>query len=86
MKKFNLQEIQSLLNKMELDAWLFYDFRKSNNIAHEILNIPVHNVLTRRFFYLIPCKGNPVKIVNAIEPEVLNNFRVKKFFTQHINR
>ena len=67
MGKFNLEKIQSFLKQMKLDAWLLYDFRKSNEIAQNILDIPKDSHLTRRFYYFIPKEGTPVKIVNAIE-------------------
>jgi len=67
MGKFNLEKIQSFLKQMKLDAWLLYDFRKSNEIAQNILDIPKESHLTRRFYYFIPKEGIPVKIVNAIE-------------------
>ena len=67
MGKFNLEKIQSFLKQMNLDAWLLYDFRKSNEIAQNILDIPKESHLTRRFYYFIPKDGTPVKIVNAIE-------------------
>lgn len=67
MGKFDLQKIQSILSKTELDAWLFYDFRGSNDLAHNILDIPKERHLTRRFYYFIPKTGTPVKIVMGIE-------------------
>ncbi|MGE5680724.1 MAG: M24 family metallopeptidase [Bacillota bacterium] len=67
MSSFDLKKIQSILKEMNFDAWLFFDFRGSNSLAHEILNINPHAHLTRRFFYFIPSEGSPVKIINGIE-------------------
>jgi len=67
MKKFNLEKIQNLLSKMNIEGWLLYDFRGSNELALNILDIPPTSHLTRRFYYYIPRKGTPVKIVNGIE-------------------
>lgn len=67
MKKFNLKRVQKILTEMKLDAWLLYDFRFSNELALNMLGITRKSHLTRRFFYFIPKKGNPVKIANAIE-------------------
>ena len=67
MKKFNLKKIQEILRNMNIDAWLLYDFRFSNELAFTMLGISKKSHLTRRFFYLIPQKGQPVKIANAIE-------------------
>jgi Xaa-Pro aminopeptidase len=67
MKKFDLKKIQKIIWEMNLDAWMLYDFRGSNDVALDILDIPRESHLTRRFFYFIPKVGTPVKIVNAIE-------------------
>jgi Xaa-Pro dipeptidase len=67
MKKFNIEKIQSILASMELEGWLLYDFRGSNELALNLLEIPPTRHLTRRFYYYIPAKGNSVKIVNGIE-------------------
>ncbi len=67
MGKFNLNKIQNLISKMNLDGWLLYDFRGSNDLALNILDIPKETHLTRRFYYFIPRQGTPSKIVNAIE-------------------
>ncbi|MDR3668405.1 MAG: M24 family metallopeptidase [Ignavibacteriaceae bacterium] len=67
MGKFNLTKMQNIISSMKLDGWLFYDFRGSNELALNILEIPKERHLTRRFYYLIPSKGTPIKIVNAIE-------------------
>ena len=67
MGKFDLNKMQSIINKMNIDGWLLYDFRGSNDLALNILDIPKESHLTRRFYYFIPKEGSPVKIVNAIE-------------------
>lgn len=68
-----LSRVQELLKEQQLDGWLLYDFRRTNNLACEFLNIPAHKILTRRFFYWIPTEGTPVKIVHAIEEYSLNH-------------
>ena len=67
MANFNLEKIQSIIKKMNLDGWLLYDFRGSNDLAQTILDIPKDSHLTRRFYYFIPAEGIPKKIVNSIE-------------------
>ncbi len=67
MAEFDLNKIQNILTQMNIDGWLFYDFRKSNDLAHQILNIKPDAHLTRRLFYFVPKQGNPVKILNGIE-------------------
>src|SRR4030067_2287137 len=70
--------MQSILSKMKLDAWLFYDFRGSNDLALDILDIPKTAHLTRRFYYLVPKNGEPIKIVNGIEAGHLDHLPGKK--------
>lgn len=67
MKKFNYKKVQEILTAMKIDAWLLYDFRFSNELALNMLGITKKSHLTRRFYYLIPQKGLPIKIANAIE-------------------
>lgn len=69
----NLKDIQNVLVDEELDGWLLYDFRRSNSLACKFLEISTETLLTRRFFYWIPQKGNPVKIVHIIESGVLDH-------------
>lgn len=68
-----LGAIQKRLEHNHLDGWLFYDFRHSNDIACEFLEIPPEVLLTRRFFYWIPKTGEPVKLVSQVEPHVLQH-------------
>jgi len=63
----NISTIQDILRARNIDGWLLFDFRGSNELALEILGIKKESHLTRRFFYFIPQTGNPSKIVNAIE-------------------
>ena len=67
VKKFNLKKVQEILTNMNIDAWLLYDFRFSNELALTMLGITKKSHLTRRFYYLIPKHGEPKKIANAIE-------------------
>ena len=67
---FQLHEIQSDLRAAKLDGWLFYDFRGRDPIGHRILDLP-NGMRTRRWFYFIPAKGTPKKLVHRIETESL---------------
>lgn len=69
-KKIEL--IQRFLQKQGLDGWLLYDLHGSNRFIHDILNIPFDLMLTRRFFYWIPSKGVPLKILHKIEEKHLD--------------
>src|SRR5215472_4790665 len=66
----NIQGIQSDLRAAKLDGWLFYDFRGRDPIAQHILALPT-GMRTRRWFYFVPAKGTPKKLVHKIETESL---------------
>src|SRR5256886_15189645 len=66
----DIQEIQSDLRAAGIDGWLFYDFRGRDPIAQHILSLP-QGMRTRRWFYFIPAKGTPKKLVHKIETQSL---------------
>lgn len=59
--------IQQALREEKIDGWLLYNFRGSNVFATRILNLPLHIMQTRRYFYFIPASGSPQKLVHNIE-------------------
>ena len=63
--------IQAGLAEQQLDAWLLYDFRGSNPIARAVIGFDESQIGTRRWFYLIPRRGEPVALVHVIEPHAL---------------
>ena len=75
-----LKEVQASLVEQELEGWLLYDYRHSNPLAHAFLEIPKDRMVTRRFFYWIPSKGDPIKIVSLIEPHTLDHLPGIKWF------
>jgi len=52
------------------DAWLAYDFAGSNPPVREALGLAGAH-LTRRLFYLVPRKGEPLLIAHRLEAEAL---------------
>jgi len=67
---FQLRELQNDIRAAKVDGWLFYDFRGRDPIALSILDLPP-GMRTRRWFYLVPAKGTPRKLVHKIESEAL---------------
>ena len=65
-----IEEVQKDLRAAKLDGWLFYDFRGRDPIAHSVLQLPA-GMRTRRWFYFIPAKGTPKKLVHKIETHSL---------------
>lgn len=68
-----LREVQEKLIKEDISGWLLYDYRHSNSLAYHFLEIPLDKKVTRRFFYWIPQKGEPIKILPSIEPYTLDH-------------
>jgi Xaa-Pro dipeptidase len=66
----DIQAIQSDLRAAKLDGWLFYDFRGRDPISQGILQLPP-GMRTRRWYYFVPAKGTPRKLVHKIETESL---------------
>lgn len=67
LSRQTLALIQQALAEEALDAWLLYNFRGNNPFATRVLDLPSHIMQTRRYFYLIPAKGEPRKLVHGIE-------------------
>lgn len=76
-----IKQIQDLLQKNNHDGWLFYDFRKSDPIALNILMFNENESqehMTRRWFYFVPKVGDPIKLVHGIETKVLDHLPGEK--------
>lgn len=58
---------QEEMGRRGIDGWLLYDFRRSNDLACQILELDPSQMLTRRFFYWVPAEGVPVKVVHKVE-------------------
>ena len=67
-----IEEIQAELRDRDIPAWLFYDHHHRDAISYRILGLPESLMVSRRWFYLIPASGEPVKLVHRIEPHHLD--------------
>ena len=68
----DLAAIQSALAASGVDGWLFCDHHRRDQMAYRILGLGQHAMATRRWFYFIPAKGEPVKLVHKVEPKALD--------------
>ena len=66
-----IDRIQEQLRAESIDGWLFYFFKNNDPIALSILGL-TEGHMTRRWFYYVPAKGDPVKLVHGIELSVLD--------------
>jgi Xaa-Pro aminopeptidase len=69
---FDLAAVQQAIQGLGLDGWLLYDFRGLNVLARRVLQLPADVMLSRRWFYFIPARGEPRKLVHRIEPHALD--------------
>ncbi len=68
-----LQQIQAALAREKLDGWLFFDFRGSDPIAYRMLGLDSsHGAHSRRWYCYVPARGQPSRLVHAIEPRSLD--------------
>jgi Xaa-Pro aminopeptidase len=74
----NLAAIQAALRERKFDAWLFYDHHHRDPIGYTILGLPEKMHVTRRWYYLIPADGEPVKLNHRVEPRHLDTLPGKQ--------
>ncbi|HEV2947541.1 MAG TPA: M24 family metallopeptidase [Gemmataceae bacterium] len=69
---FDLTAIQKAITTLDFDGWLLYDFRGLNVLARRVIGLSSDAMLSRRWFYFVPAKGEPRKLVHQIEPHALD--------------
>ncbi len=74
----DIKAIQSELRAAGLDGWLFYDFHHRDPIAYRVLGLSVEGMATRRWYYLVPARGTPRKLVHRIESGALDSLPGQK--------
>jgi len=67
----DIKAIQTELRSRRMDGWLLYDFHHCDPIAYRVLGLHP-GMATRRWFYLIPARGEPRKLVHRIEAGMLD--------------
>ncbi|GIU73499.1 MAG: peptidase M24 [Bryobacteraceae bacterium] len=67
-----LEAMQEALRAQQLDGWLFFDHHGRDPLAYRILGFAAPRTPTRRWYYLVPAQGGPVKLVHRIEPVMLD--------------
>jgi Xaa-Pro dipeptidase len=74
----NLSALQAALRDSHNDCWLFYDHHHRDPIAYHLLGLPEKMMVTRRWFYVVPADGEPVKLVHRIESHHLDSLPGKR--------
>jgi Xaa-Pro aminopeptidase len=73
-----IADFQNALALHDIAAWLLYDFRGQNPLARRIVQFPAGGHATRRWFYVVPARGEPRKLVHHIEAGVLDHLPGEK--------
>lgn len=60
-------------------GWVFTNFSHRDNLTDSLLDLDLLSVSTRRWVYIIPAQGEPIKIVHAIEKGILDSLTGKTF-------
>ncbi len=71
--------IQRALRAAGIDGWLLTDFRNRDYLAYRLLGLNFEKMSSRRWYYYIPAKGEPKKIVSAVERQKLDSLPGKQF-------
>jgi Xaa-Pro aminopeptidase len=73
-----IEQIQEALRNSPLDGWLFFDHHRRDPLAYRILGIPNEIQATRRWYYFVPARGEPRKLVHRIESGALDSLPGEK--------
>jgi Xaa-Pro dipeptidase len=74
----DIQAVQAELRANKIDGWLFCDHHHRDPIAGNILGLNGDAMATRRWFYFLPSRGEPRKLVHRIEQGVLDSIAGRK--------
>jgi len=73
----DVDAIQAELRASKTDGWLFYDHHHRDPIAGHVLGLG-NGMVTRRWFYFLPSRGEPRKLVHRIESATLDSLPGEK--------
>jgi len=73
MNTLSIEKLQEAIREEGLDGWLFYNFHHRDPLADELLGLSVDSTNSRPWFYMVPERGAPVKLVHAIEAFILDS-------------
>ncbi|MBU3699846.1 MAG: aminopeptidase P family protein [Candidatus Kapabacteria bacterium] len=69
--------MQQAVAKSGFDAWVLYDFRRSNELAWDVLQVDPDAHCTRRWIVIIPASGRPIKITHRMEQDPLAHLNIE---------
>jgi Xaa-Pro aminopeptidase len=65
--RMDLQRVQAALREKKVAGWLLCDFHNRDHLAYRVLGLDAMKMTTRRWFYFIPSRGTPKKLVHTVE-------------------
>jgi Xaa-Pro dipeptidase len=68
----DIKAIQDALRRSGFDGWLLCDFRNRDFLAYRVLGLDVEKMHSRRWYYYIPARGTPRKLVHSVERQALD--------------
>jgi Xaa-Pro dipeptidase len=74
----NVTSIQEQLIDQQLDGWLFFDHHHRDPLAYRVLGLDPNLHVSRRWYYFVPAKGEPRKLVHRIESRNLDTLEGTK--------
>jgi Xaa-Pro aminopeptidase len=74
----DLQKIQKALRDKHIDGWLLCDFRNRDYLAYRVVGLNFEKMTSRRWYYYIPARGEPRKLVSAVERMRLDSLPGKR--------
>lgn len=63
----DISAIQADLRAHKLGGWLLCDFHNRDHLSYRVLGLDQKTMSTRRWFYYIPARGTPRKLVHTVE-------------------
>jgi Xaa-Pro aminopeptidase len=77
----NFDSIQSEMQTAGLDGCLFFDHHERDPLAYRLLGLKSSGLISRRWYYFIPARGEPRGLVHQVEPHVLDTLPEPKSLT-----
>ncbi|MBN1356162.1 aminopeptidase P family protein [bacterium] len=69
----DIQAIQKAIRSENFDGWLLTDCHNTNPHARDLLEINPDQHASRRWYYLIPATGDPIRVVHPVESAALDH-------------
>jgi Xaa-Pro dipeptidase len=71
--------IQKALREKGVDGWLLCDFRNRDYLAYRVVGLNFEKMSSRRWYYYIPARGEPKKLVSVVERQKLDALPGKRY-------